>query len=255
MNSIIREIKRIGGLDTVGIEYGTGIMRRVKTELQLAMGVTRAHEVTDFVKADINDADAPWWTSVSGFETDRETTDRVREFITFSRYCEYNLPVFVGHSLFFKEFCSKRISAVMCRKRPHLSANLKRYRLSNASLLAVTVKYVDLDNGACEAVVVDADLLFGGGFHGVKLAHEMGSGHESRRYSSGLTGAAGDGQEDIDGAMQLPAPSQASRITSTLGHTINHKVSSSVSSGGKAIGRKMSMLASSFGGLFDKSST
>jgi hypothetical protein len=69
--SIIREIKRIGGLDTVGVECGAGIMRRVKTELQLAMGVARAHEITDFVKCDVNDCDMPWWTSVSGFETEK----------------------------------------------------------------------------------------------------------------------------------------------------------------------------------------
>jgi hypothetical protein len=113
----------------------------------------------------------------------------VREFITFSRHCDYNLPVFVGHSLFFKEFCSKRISAVMCRKRPHLSANLKRYRLSNASLLAVTVKYADLDNGCSEAVVVDADLIFGGGFHGLKLAHEKTGKAAAGRYSAEAVGA------------------------------------------------------------------
>jgi hypothetical protein len=70
-HSIIREIKRIGGLDTVGVECGAGIMRRVKTELQLAMGVARAHEITDFVKCDVNDCDMPWWTSVSGFETEK----------------------------------------------------------------------------------------------------------------------------------------------------------------------------------------
>jgi hypothetical protein len=55
----------------VGVECGAGIMRRVKTELQLAMGVARAHEITDFVKCDVNDCDMPWWTSVSGFETEK----------------------------------------------------------------------------------------------------------------------------------------------------------------------------------------
>ena len=41
-----------------------------------------------------------------------------------------NITVFVGHSLFFKAFYSKRISKLMNKKRPHLSANLKRFRLS-----------------------------------------------------------------------------------------------------------------------------
>jgi hypothetical protein len=233
-------------MDTVGVEFGAGIMRRVKTELQLAMGVARAHEITDFVKTDVNDADSPWWTSVSSFENDREQLERVREFLTFSRYCEHNLPVFVGHSLFFKAFCSSRISAVMSRKRPHLSANLKKFRLSNASLLAVTVKYTDLDNGCSEAVVVDADLLFGGGFHGVKLAHDT-NGHNGSGNTTGIPES-----DDIDGAMQLPPPSQAARITSTLHHSINHKVSSNLRSGTQAIGKRTSMFASSISSFLSK---
>ena len=233
----------------MGIECGAGIMRRVKTELQLAMGVARAHEVTDFVKTDVNDADTPWWTGVSSFENDRDQLERVREFITYSRYCPHNLPVFVGHSLFFKAFCSKRISAVMSRKRPHLSANLKKYRLSNATLLAVTVRYLDLDNGCSEAVILDADLLFGGGFHGVHHADHRSGAVQQRggiaATEKGRSGPKGDA-DDIDGSLQLPPASQASRISASLGHTINHKVGSNLRSGSQAIGKRMNMLSSFF---------
>lgn len=240
VHSIIREVKRIGGLDTVGIETGAGIMRRVKVELQLGIGVSRSHEITDNVKVDVNDADNPWWTNISSFETDKDQLERVREFLTFSRYCPHDMPVFVGHSLFFKEFYSKRISAVMARKRPNLTANLKRYRLSNATLMAVTVKYIELENGCSEAVILDADLLFGGGFHGAKHGHDaQGDNKPGARVGVRMTGAAAE--EDIDGAHQLPPPSQASRITSTLHHSINHKV-----------GKSMSMFTSSISDFFEK---
>jgi len=237
--SIIREIKRIGGLDTVGIECGPGIMRRVKTELQLTMGVARAHDVFDNVKVSVNDADQPWWTAISSFENERDQLERVTEFLTFSRYCGHGLPVFVGHSLFFKAFYSKRISAVLARKRPHLSANLKRYRLSNATLLAVTVRYRDLENGASEAVILDADLPFGGGFHGLKHAH--GDAAMPADKHSGVRIAPPSG--NIDGA-------QASHGSVTSSGT--NRNSTNRNSTKAAISKRMSMFSSSISDFFEK---
>ncbi len=114
----------------------------------------------------VGDADQPWWTPISSYENGEAQQERVREFISFVRHCDAKLPVFVGHSLFFKAFYSKRISTVLYANRPEISANLKKFRLSNASLLAVTVSFVEID-GLNEAVITDADLIFGGGFHGV----------------------------------------------------------------------------------------
>lgn len=159
-------------------------MRRVCEELRASIGETATEDMIRQVEFDINDADQPWWTPMSGFENDKEQQDRVIEFITFTRYCKHKLPVFVGHSLFFKAFYSKRVSTMLAHKRPLLSDSLKRYRLSNASLLAVTVLYVDKPNhvtnkshsnnrtssGCSDCVIVDADLIFGGGFHGIEYA-------------------------------------------------------------------------------------
>ncbi|KAJ1440297.1 hypothetical protein B484DRAFT_466781 [Ochromonadaceae sp. CCMP2298] len=127
--SIIREVKRPGGLDTIGTEVGGGILRRAHSELQQTVG-----------RVDSNDANIPWWSPLSSFETEREQRDRIVEFVTYSRYCPHKLPVFVGHSLFFKAFYSKRVSAPMQQERPLLCSNLKKYRLANATLLAVTVR-------------------------------------------------------------------------------------------------------------------
>ncbi len=208
-------------------------MRRVKTELQLTMGVARAHEVFDNVKVDANDADQPWWTAISSFENEKDQLERVTEFLTYSRYCGHELPVFVGHSLFFKAFYSKRISAVLARKRPHLSANLKRYRLSNATLLAVTVRYRDLGNGACEAVILDADLPFGGGFHGAKHAQS----EEAPTERGGVRMAPPSA--DIDGAQAHKSSSRSSVVPGQK-------------TGKSSITKRMTMFSSSISDFFEK---
>ena len=233
-HSIIREIKRIGGLDTVGIECGSAIMRRVKVETQLSIGVARAHEITDDVAVKVNDADQPWWTAISSFENSREQLERVREFITFSRYCPHDMPVFVGHSLFFKAFYSKRISTMLAKKRPNLSANLKKYRLSNASLLVVTVKYLDLESGSSDALILDADLLFGGGFHGAKHAHGAEGGDN----------AAAEAEGGIDGSLQLPPPPSALQST-----TEALSLQKNLKSSSRALSRRMSLMSSSISGF------
>eukprot|EP01034_Spumella_vulgaris_P021476 gene21476-27511_t len=170
--SLIREVKRIGGLDTVGIEYGDAIKRRVRTELKAILGKARTDELMGSARAfHVNDADQPWWTAISSYENETQQQDRVREFLSFVRHCDAQLPIFVGHSLFFKAFYSKRISTVLLNNRPDTSANLKKFRLSNASLLAVTVSFID-DDGSTDALITDADLIFGGGFHGAHVVDE-----------------------------------------------------------------------------------
>jgi hypothetical protein len=165
--SVIREVKRLGGFDTVGVEYGEGILKRLRAELsQIMMDEKKIHSLLTF-PIDINDADQPWWTPLTSRDSSADQQERVREFMTFARYCDSKLPVFVGHSLFFKAFYSKRISNELLNNRKSLSENLKCFRLSNASMLAVTVQFIEKENGQVDSMIIDADLIFGGGFHGV----------------------------------------------------------------------------------------
>ncbi|RYH21685.1 hypothetical protein EON65_20280 [archaeon] len=163
--SAIREVKNIGGLDTVGIETGEGIIKRARSELSQVVGNKRAQELVD-IPVHINDAEQVWWTPMTAYDNDRDQQIRVREFITFMRYSGDTLPIFVGHSLFFKAFYSKRISKQLAKNRRQLSHDLQKFRLSNCSMLAVVVTFYDVANGSSEAKLVDADLIFGGGFHG-----------------------------------------------------------------------------------------
>lgn len=163
--SIIREVKNIGGLDTVGIEVGEGIGRRAKAELSAVLTPQRAADLLD-LELHVNDADQVWWTPMASYDSEKDQQDRIQEFITFMRYCDGKIPIVVGHSLFFKAFYSKRISRSLSANRKYLSHNLQKFRLSNASMLAVTVVFGDVANGCSEASILDADLIFGGGFHG-----------------------------------------------------------------------------------------
>lgn len=113
---------------------------------------------------DVNDASTPWWTPMHSFDSKADQADRLKEFISFARYCDAKTPIFVGHSLFFKNFYSKKVSEVLSKRRPELVENLRKYRLGNATVLAVTVLFSAHDDGEC--MILDADVLFGGGFHG-----------------------------------------------------------------------------------------
>ena len=186
-------------MDTVGIETTkAGILSRVQSELAAVVGLPRAVELlTSSAPFDASEAEQQqWWTPLASYETDKDVQDRVRDFLCFVRYCEAERPLFVGHSLFFKAFYSKRVSESSfirpkeksnstnannnttdnnnnnnekdeeILKRLELLTNLRKHRLTNASLLAVTVAFCSSDrhDGTCEADIIDAEVLFGGGF-------------------------------------------------------------------------------------------
>lgn len=127
-HSIIREVKGIGGLDSVGIEVGDAIETRVRLELGSVVGLPRAQELmVDSIF--VNDADQQWWTPIHSFEPGHEQQVRVKEFLTFVRYCPAELPIFVGHSLFFKAFYSKRISKLLDKNRSAALLRCSRKRI------------------------------------------------------------------------------------------------------------------------------
>lgn len=211
--SVVREIKRIGGLDTVGVECGDGIEHRLRAEMASILGYPRAEELTK-IPIIINDCNQPWWTPIAGHDSEKEQQERVREFLTFIHYCDSQVPVVVGHSLFFKAFYSKRVSNDLLKNRRALSENLKKFRLSNAALLAVTVTFHHYQGGGgqSEAIMIDADLIFGGSFHGLRpdpdSAEEASKPRKppTRRASTGdtfLMGVLGsDLKKELDNKKQ-----------------------------------------------------
>ena len=88
---MIREMKNIGGMDTVGVEIGAdSIIQRAKKETAEVLGdrqaaqifekakVSRGH-ICDYVPLVVNgnDADQAWWTPLSSHDNDMEQQARV----------------------------------------------------------------------------------------------------------------------------------------------------------------------------------
>lgn len=179
-----------------------------------------------------NDCDSPWWTAVSSYDTEIEQEERISEFISFMRYSDKsNIPIFVGHSLFFRTFYKKRISSILKRNRPELVSKLSKYRLSNGTLLALTVQFIDKPVGSSsgvDALVIDADIIFDGGFHGDLDESETSSskGTPRSRITSGIT----SGINNIPGISSISSSysstegngtSLASSISETFTETIS----------------------------------
>ncbi len=167
--SPIREFKSPGGFDTIGVACGeTAIRKRIHEEFTKHISQERSQELLSCHHLHAADASHPWWTPVSSYDNKQDKEERMREFANFIRYCEDTSPIFVGHSLFFKTFCNRRISTYLARNRPALVANMRKYKLGNAVLLAVTLVFTnsDVGNGCCDGKIVDADLICGGGFEG-----------------------------------------------------------------------------------------
>lgn len=172
--SCIREVKNVGGLDTVGIAIGEKIKIRVVEELaqEFSDQPERVKKLTkESIKFDFGDADEHWWTNQSTRDTSTEVDERIDEFLRHSRYCGAPIPVYVGHSLFFKDFYSKRVAKVLELNRPEMAKNMK-HKLDNAVMMAVKVTYTGVKG---EAQIVDAALMFGGNFHHESSFHDKDS--------------------------------------------------------------------------------
>eukprot|EP01033_Poteriospumella_lacustris_P001364 gene1364-995_t len=76
--STIREVKRIGGLDTVGVAYGEAIESRLRNELAMILGAEEADRLVTF-PIDFNDANLPWWTPLADHESEQQQQDRSKK--------------------------------------------------------------------------------------------------------------------------------------------------------------------------------
>lgn len=224
----------------MGIAYGDEIKPRLRAELSAVLGPSRTEELLRGASSfNINDANEPWWTGISGYENGEKQQERVREFISFVKHCGSKLPIFVGHSLFFRAFYSKRLSTLLLNNRPEISENLKKFRLSNASLLAVTVSFTDID-GACEAIITDADLIFGGGFHGVPTAEEEDDDEEGGGKGGSEKNAAASPQQFFSSMAELKEKFKMNNMAHEL------------QNGKDALKKGVQLFTSKLGDFFDK---
>jgi hypothetical protein len=191
------------------------------------------------------------------FESAADQHERMLDFLAVVRYSDSETPVFVGHSLFFKLFYSTRLSKMLDKNRPLLADKLQRFRLSNATVLAVTVVFPDDGEGGAqsldEAVILDADVLFGGGFHdGAHQARELQPGEEGLPEAlSGAGAGAGAGAvaKDVSSSQsqtpaQAPTPAPASCPPSQTKSAQPRSLADSIRVIGKGIGDRVAAMPS-----------
>ena len=99
-------------------------------------------------------------------ETDANVTSRINEFLKHVQYSSGDTAVYVGHSLFFRQFCSHIVGPVIKNKKPELAENMSKFKLSNSSMIAITIVFPDghLKQGFVKPFVEDACLMFDSSF-------------------------------------------------------------------------------------------
>lgn len=105
----IREIKGVGGLDTVGIAQGDGILARAQHKVaELINEYTASQLLSEGVTFDANDAVGQWWTSETDSDSTQEVEERIVDFLETIRFdASGDAVIVVGHSLFLQQVVSR----------------------------------------------------------------------------------------------------------------------------------------------------
>ena len=105
----IREIKGVGGLDTVGIAQGDGVIARAQQKVAELINAHSASQLLSRgVTFDANDAVGQWWTSETDSDSTQEVEERIVDFLETIRFdASGDAVIVVGHSLFLQQFVSR----------------------------------------------------------------------------------------------------------------------------------------------------
>jgi broad specificity phosphatase PhoE len=99
-----REIKKIGGFDTVGVEYGVEkIKQRVAKEMQTLYSDEREEERLMSVAFDGGDAVNEWWTPPDHADHKHSISSRIHDLLTKMQFATDDTMVVTGHSLLWRE--------------------------------------------------------------------------------------------------------------------------------------------------------
>lgn len=102
-----REIKGIGGLDTVGVAVGDQIIKRAQDKLAKTIGKAQAAQVCESVRVAPYTCETKWWTR--GKDTQQSMSERYDRFWATVQHHPAQVQVVVGHSLFIREMCRRFI--------------------------------------------------------------------------------------------------------------------------------------------------
>lgn len=147
--SSCREVKGLGGLDTVGTAFGDRIEARVLEKLG-----SEADAEVKAVHFDQYDCTATWWTTEMS-ENKAHIDHRFEDFLSTLKFSpNQQATIVVGHSLFIKDLCIRYLSDEVKSKKHEISEKLQTLRLSNAGCLYVRFDFSDSPK------IIDAQVLF-----------------------------------------------------------------------------------------------
>jgi broad specificity phosphatase PhoE len=103
----LREVKGVGGLDTVGIAQGENVLVRAREKLAEIVNPQAASRLGEGIAFDPNDAVGQWWTSETDSDSSQEVEERIYDFLETMRFDEHDAVIVVGHSLFLQQLVSR----------------------------------------------------------------------------------------------------------------------------------------------------
>eukprot|EP01001_Neometanema_parovale_P005928 NODE_2324_length_1449_cov_88.777526_g2207_i0.p1 GENE.NODE_2324_length_1449_cov_88.777526_g2207_i0~~NODE_2324_length_1449_cov_88.777526_g2207_i0.p1 ORF type:complete len:426 (+),score=59.17 NODE_2324_length_1449_cov_88.777526_g2207_i0:123-1400(+) len=138
--SAAREIKRFGGMDTVGKAVGEGISERIKVTLRDLVGEEEAKELMK-PELHFHDVQSDWWSTVSQTETDVDISERMHDLSCTLKCIQENSIAVVGHSLFFREFVSRHLGDSFVERDPSMTKQLRTCKLSNGGCIGLRMSF------------------------------------------------------------------------------------------------------------------
>jgi broad specificity phosphatase PhoE len=141
--SQIRECKRLGGMDSVGVAKGAEILPRLRSESLSELGKEKVDKlIAPEIKIDaFFDTDQEWWVRQSSYEEDKTLGARVKEAVNFIRHSPHDTIICVGHSLFFREIFKQLRHPAMLKTRPDIASDMVSKKLNNAAVFGTTVEF------------------------------------------------------------------------------------------------------------------
>jgi len=154
-----REVKNLGGLDTVGTRSGEDIISHVNEELAKILSPTDLHSVM-LPMIDVYNCMGQWWNTTE--ESDIDIERRFQDVLATVKYSPHEAVIIVGHSLFFKKlFADHQTGGQLARNKPDLAQNMSTRKLNNCTLIMVEFDFAHLLEGGGRPDISDAHLLFG----------------------------------------------------------------------------------------------
>jgi hypothetical protein len=149
-----REVKTLGGFDTVGIATGQSVLERACTQSEghLADGELEALRST---KLDLREVASKWWTSVVDYDTSDTIGRRIRELLLRIRYdscvsgddgAEERRPsiaIVVAHSLIIREIIRRCTVPGSRFDATELAKELAVGKLENGGTIALDIGFFD----------------------------------------------------------------------------------------------------------------